>query len=131
MSICCGPLATLVLARLGGLRRVAAGSAGGQRLRCAQGSGLRRASPGGSARGHVIGEEGRDGVGRAPQAREIFEVLAMRDISLYLVVSDYISLYLAVSLISRHIRARFCEHLRPGEGCAAGPRMDLSKFAEK
>ena len=53
---------------------------------------------------------------RAPQAREIFEVLAMRDISLYLAVSYYISLYLAVSLISHHIRDGFCESIRPGEG---------------
>ena len=45
-----------------------------------------------------------------------FEVLTTRNISLYLAVSYYISLYLTVSLISHHIRDGFCEQSRPGEG---------------
>ena len=59
--------------------------------------------------------EPRDRV--APQARQFFEVLTTRNISLYLVVSYYISLYPTVSLISHHIRDGFCEQSRPGEGC--------------
>ena len=54
----------------------------------------------------------RGGAAGAP----IFEVLTTRNISLYLAVSYYISLYLTVSLISHHIRDGFCEQSRPGEG---------------
>ena len=65
-----------------------------------------------------VGEGARDDVetSAAPQAREL---LAGVDDAQYLVISRYISLYLlylAISLISHHIRAGFCEVCRPGEG---------------
>ena len=53
---------------------------------------------------------------------QFFEVLTTRNISLYLAVSYYISLYLTVSLISHHIRDGFCEQSRPGEGYEISPR---------
>ena len=63
---------------------------------------------------------------------QFFEVLTTRNISLYLAVSYYISLYLTVSLISHHIRDGFCEQSRPGpgEGSRRGTRLSCERSCE-